>query len=181
MSLRLFNRPRLGHALHTPAGWPPASARLRLRAITHAVAEQILSPEHRDPSWAPGYPAAGDREAASALVIGKPTYLESAPFLTYQIVLRDDDLVIGGAGFHGPPDAQRSVSIGYGVVSEYEGRGYATEALLLLVEVASAHGVRVIKGDTALSNVASQRVMEKAGFRRVRDDDNLRYYERRIR
>jgi RimJ/RimL family protein N-acetyltransferase len=155
--------------------------RLQLRPITHEVARRLLQTRSHDPSWAQGYPAPGDREAVAALVIGKPLYTESAPFLSYQIVRREDGLVIGGAGFHGPPDQRRSVSVGYGVVPAHEGRGYATEALLLLVDIARAHDVHVLKGDTLVTNAASRRVMEKAQFRCVRDDGRLRFYERRLR
>ena len=37
-------------------------------------------------------------------------------------------LVIGSAGFTGPPDPAGNVEIAYGIVPDYEGHGFATEA-----------------------------------------------------
>lgn len=56
------------------------------------------------------------------------------------------------------------VDIGYTVVEEYQGRGYATKALALGVELARAFGERIyvqIRDD----NRASQAVARKCGFR----------------
>lgn len=157
----------------------PEGGRLELRPITQPLARRLLDGPP-DESWADGYPAPGDREAAAALVIGKPMYERNAPFLTYQLVRRSDGRVVGGAGFHGPPDADGVVIVGYGVVPEEEGRGYGTEALLMLVDIARRNGVRRVRGDAELDNRASQRVMEKAGFHWRHDDGKLRYYERRL-
>jgi RimJ/RimL family protein N-acetyltransferase len=56
---------------------------------------------------------------------------------------------------------------GYGLMPAWRGRGYATRAVRLLAGWAFAHAglARLIAG-TAPENVASQRVLERAGFRR---------------
>jgi GNAT superfamily N-acetyltransferase len=46
--------------------------------------------------------------------------------------------VVGHAGFHGPPDADGVVEVGYTVVPELRGRGYARAALAALVAEAAA-------------------------------------------
>ncbi len=66
-------------------------------------------------------------------------------------------------------------SIGYWVAPGARGRGVATRALVLLSGWALAEGgVRRLELTTHPENVASQRVAEKAGFRRVgvREDDH---------
>jgi RimJ/RimL family protein N-acetyltransferase len=76
------------------------------------------------------------------------------------------------------PDQGGVVELGYGVVPECQGRGIATEALRALLAAAAAAGeVRLARADTARDNLPSQRVMEKAGMRRVREDSDLVYFE----
>lgn len=74
-------------------------------------------------------------------------------------------LVIGNAGFTGPPDAAGKVEIAYGIVPDYEGRGYATEAAAALVTFARADDrVRGVRAQTLPARNASTRVLEKCGF-----------------
>ena len=95
-------------------------------------------------------------------------------FRPQQIVLAS----IGGVGFLGPPDHQGTVSFGYGVAPEVEGRGYATEAVQALLHHAFATGrINRALADTAHDNPASQRVLEKAGLRRTSSDENLHHYQ----
>lgn len=57
------------------------------------------------------------------------------------------------------------VEIGYGLLPEYFGNGYATEAVLAAVKwAASQEGVKVIEAETDADNKASQRVLYKVGF-----------------
>ncbi len=57
------------------------------------------------------------------------------------------------------------VEIGYGIADEYQGRGYATEAVSAIVEWALMQsGVTNVVAETEKSNIASQRVLNKAGF-----------------
>jgi ribosomal-protein-alanine N-acetyltransferase len=73
--------------------------------------------------------------------------------------------VIGAAGFKGPPDADGAVEIAYGMVPEYQGRGYATEAAAALVEFALKSGcVRIARAHTLPEANASTRVLTKCGF-----------------
>lgn len=76
--------------------------------------------------------------------------------------------VIGAAGFKGPPGAEGVVEIAYGVVPDYQGKGYATEAAQALVAYAlSDERVRVVRAHTLREANASTRVLAKCGFRCV--------------
>lgn len=76
--------------------------------------------------------------------------------------------VIGMAGYKGPPDADGVVEIGYGVVPEYQGNGFATEAARALVSYAFADGrVRVVRAHTLPELNASTKVLTRCGFKRV--------------
>jgi RimJ/RimL family protein N-acetyltransferase len=148
--------------------------------------------------WADGFPGEGDRDAArmaarmtvkasiaqrdpSARTDSDPGSgppIPADPFTCYRIDCRRDHAAIGTIGFHGPPDFHRQVTIGYGLVAHSWGNGYATEAVRALIELCRAHpGVRSLAADTGHDNYASQRVLIKSGFRLVRQDRELLYYE----
>ena len=58
-----------------------------------------------------------------------------------------------------------AVEIGYGIMDEYQGQGYATEAIAATVTWALRQpGVICVEAETAPDNRASQRVLEKCGF-----------------
>lgn len=165
------------------------TSRLILHPLTLAEATRIATgtanPTDR---WADGFPSEGDRDATRMIVKAAavladahaPVHVNAhVPFSSYRIDCRRDRAAIGTIGFHGPPNPQGQATIGYGLVPHSWGNGYATEAVLALIDVCRAHpDVRTLAADTTHSNVASQRVLEKTGFRLVRQDEELLYYER---
>jgi ribosomal-protein-alanine N-acetyltransferase len=85
----------------------------------------------------------------------------------FSLLLRDTDTVVGKAGFKGPP-ADGVVEIAYGLSPEYQGKGYATEAVEALTAYAFESGkVRVVRAHTLPESNASGRVLTKCGFRRI--------------
>jgi RimJ/RimL family protein N-acetyltransferase len=77
-------------------------------------------------------------------------------------------VLVGSGGFKGRPDPDGSVEIGYSMVEEFQGRGYATEAVRALAAWAFAHpGVSQVVAETMPGNTGSLRVLEKIGFRPV--------------
>ncbi|GAA5513865.1 hypothetical protein Dcar01_02613 [Deinococcus carri] len=75
---------------------------------------------------------------------------------------------VGQMGAKGTPDARGDLEIGYGLNPEVWGRGYATEAVGALVGALLARpDVRRVTAQTATTNPASGRVLEKLGFTRV--------------
>jgi len=77
-------------------------------------------------------------------------------------------LVIGAGGFKGPPGEDGAVEIAYGVVPDFQGKGYATEAAQALVDYAfSSDRVRVARAHTLPEMNASTRVLTKCGFKHV--------------
>lgn len=99
------------------------------------------------------------------------------PFGTYEIRRSEDGRTIGGLDFHGTPDENGSVTIGYGLIPSAQGKGYASEALRALLAFARAHGVTSVEGDTDHDNTASQHVMAAVGMRLVAEDERLKYYK----
>ena len=86
-------------------------------------------------------------------------------YTAWQLRLRCGGEAVGDLCFKGLSPAG-VVEIGYGMNPAYEGRGLMTEAVKAMLDWASRQpGVREIQAETDPGNLASQRVLEKAGFR----------------
>jgi RimJ/RimL family protein N-acetyltransferase len=84
----------------------------------------------------------------------------------YFAVLLPVRSIVGMCGFKGPPDANRTVEIGYGTMSNHQGRGYATIMARKLVGIAFAtNEVDRVIAHTLPEPNASTRVLGKVGFR----------------
>lgn len=74
-----------------------------------------------------------------------------------------DDTIVGRLNVH-HTDADTG-EVGYRVGAEHEGRGYATAALRQFLTF-ELPGFKRLRAETTSDNVASQRVLVRAGFRR---------------
>ena len=73
--------------------------------------------------------------------------------------------LIGVGGYVGPPDEHGAVEIGYSIVPEWQGAGYASELAAALVARAwSVAAVRRVVAQTAPTNAASLGVLRRLGF-----------------
>jgi RimJ/RimL family protein N-acetyltransferase len=137
----------------------------------------IAGVNHNGHAWADGYPLGSTLLVAELTAAAAAHERPLGRFGTYQVIRRADGRVIGDAGFMGPPDATGAVSIGCGITEDARGQGYATEALTVLVEwVRQQPGLTCVLADTTRSNLASQRLLERVGLRRVGEDGELLYY-----
>jgi RimJ/RimL family protein N-acetyltransferase len=156
------------------------TARLVLHPLTVSESERVAAGEpDGDDRWAPGYPTVGDVSAATRFlgICANSSNPQGQPFGNYEIRRRADGQAIGGIGFHGFPDENGSVTIGFGLSPAARGQGYASEALRELVLFARARGVTCVKGDTSHDNIASQHVMTAAGMQPTHQDEHVRYFE----
>lgn len=127
--------------------------------------------------WGREYPTEGDAVIAGILHrAGPPDDDSDVRWGHWQVLERSSGLVIGGIGFMSPP-AEGEVEFGYGIAPAQQGRGYATEAAAAAVAYAAAAGtVTAVVAGADHDNVASQRVLEKVGFRCIEQgDDPWRY------
>lgn len=77
------------------------------------------------------------------------------------------DVLVGSAGFKGPPDATGVAEIGYAILAPFRGHGYAGAAVTLLTDAAFADpAVTAIIAHTAPTGEASHSVLRRAGFTR---------------
>ncbi len=80
------------------------------------------------------------------------------------MIEKKDGTHIGDLCFKGL-EPNGTAEIGYGILEEYQGQGYATEAVRGALNWAFDHpGVTAIEAETEPENKASQRVLEKCGF-----------------
>lgn len=90
----------------------------------------------------------------------------------YFIVLRAGPLrtLIGSSGFKGRPSADGTVEIGYGIVTDHQRKGYATETVRALLDFAFADPrvTRVI-AETLPELAASKGVLARTGFHFIGD------------
>ncbi|MFE2012509.1 GNAT family N-acetyltransferase [Streptomyces sp. NPDC059491] len=154
-----------------------ATGRLLLCPLSVEGAERVVAREAGgEDRWAEGYPGDGDVRSATGFLRGVAERGDPGVFRPYEI--RVDGVTVGGIGFHGPPDATGVVTVGYGLLPAARGKGYASEALRALLEVARVAGVAGVKGDADLDNAASHRVMEAAGMPCVAVSETLRHFYR---
>ncbi|WP_030797353.1 GNAT family N-acetyltransferase [Streptomyces sp. NRRL S-337] len=143
--------------------------RLVLRPWTAAEAVAALDGT-RSPHWADDFPAEGDRVIAG-LLDQHPDWLGEHSHRL--IIERAGGLVVGSIGLFWPPN-EGVLEIGYGIVASRRGRGYAPEATRALAAFAlTAPGVHTVVATVELSNPASARVLEKAGFQRWSTEENV--------
>lgn len=96
------------------------------------------------------------------------------PFGALAIVERASNEVVGDIGFHGPPDGEGRVEVGYSIVPSRRRRGYASESLVGLVAwTARQPGVREVAARCEPTNVGSIRTLEGQGFERLGERDGL--------
>jgi ribosomal-protein-alanine N-acetyltransferase len=93
------------------------------------------------------------------------------------IILDENNLGIGLAGFKGYPDESGSSEIGYGIDPAYQNQGYMTEAVKALVDWALQHPFCNKVTATTVENPASRRLLEKLGAYLVAEDETATSWE----
>jgi RimJ/RimL family protein N-acetyltransferase len=95
------------------------------------------------------------------------------------------DRAVGVGGFHGPPDQDGVVEIGYAMQPSFREQGLATEAVEGLVDWAFSHeAVTKVCARTLPHLTASIRVLEKTGFTFITEEtdesgETVRLFERK--
>jgi RimJ/RimL family protein N-acetyltransferase len=107
--------------------------------------------------WHPEFPRRDDQDAATLWRDGDPYGPRS--------VVRGVT-VLGSIGFFGPPDEASELEVGYGLVTDARGWGFATEALHALL--AAVGPATTVRASIQPENKASLRVAAKCGFTQLR-------------
>ena len=148
-----------------------ASPRLRLLPLTpsvlRAVAGGDLAEVERQlgarvgTGWEDGVPAKLRLQQLAA----DPS---QQPWLVRAMVASTPRRVVGCVGFHGPPDADGRVEIGYDIVASERRNGYAREGIRALLDWAWATGrVQTCVASVSPHNAPSLALIRSLGFRHV--------------
>ncbi|SEA31224.1 GNAT family N-acetyltransferase [Selenomonas ruminantium] len=104
------------------------------------------------------------RKAYQEMLDGYLAHPEQGEWYAIWMVTRHDGVQVGDLSFKGFNE-DGSVEIGYGIIDEFQGQGYATEAVKAAVNWALKQaGVLRVEAETEQDNTASQRVLAKCGF-----------------
>jgi RimJ/RimL family protein N-acetyltransferase len=154
--------------------------RLTLEGVSPAAARDLGVGGDGGFRWVGGGPYTGTRDAAAALAKTYESGVHRPEWGMFVLVRREDGCAVGGMGFHGPPDEEGCVEVGYDLAVAARGHGYATEALRALSAWALARdGVRRLFARVDRGNVPSQRVVTRAGYLKVSENDEEFTYELR--
>jgi RimJ/RimL family protein N-acetyltransferase len=136
------------------------TARLSLRALTGEQGAVLAEGELPDGfACGEGYPMPDTRD-------GVKLYLRHGvrEYGFHLMVRREDGQVVGEIGFVGPPRGG-AVTIGYAVVPDARGQGFATEAIEALTAWAIEQpGVEEVRAQTLPDNQPSIRALLRAGY-----------------
>lgn len=136
------------------------------------------------PEWPPGEYDKDAQEYFRDLLIKGGEDLEG--WLGWYALKPPDEnqsaVLIGAGGYFGPPSEIGEIEIGYSVMPSFQNKGYATEMVRALVEIALKDSrVKKISARTTVSNKASCKVLEKNGFKSfIRSIENHILYEKKL-
>ncbi len=157
--------------MHRPASSLAIStARLNLLAATATLARADISDpprfaallqSHVPLGWPPA--AMADVQEYFADQLEKGFALPG--WWNWYALARDSRVLVGTGGLAGQPDSEGTVTLGYSIVPEYEGQGYASEMVEGLLQwMAGTRRVRRVHATTFERHFGSARVLEKTGF-----------------
>ena len=141
-------------------------------------AERLLGTE-----LPPEFPSEGERRFLSMRLRQMHEDTRFQVWCPHAIVL--DGQMIGDAGYHGPPginaaNERDAVELGYKIFAPWRGRGYATDAARMLMDIAQERaGVRHFVLSVSPENEPSLAIVHKLGFVRtgekVDEEDGLEH------
>jgi ribosomal-protein-alanine N-acetyltransferase len=90
---------------------------------------------------------------------------EAGRWIVRAAVSEPEGVVIGHGGYHGPPDENGMVEVGYTVDAQYRRQGYAKAILTALIERAATEpGVTTVRASISPTNAASLATIAGFGF-----------------
>lgn len=132
-----------------------ANERIKIYPATREQMEKFISEENNEEL----------KKAYGEMLEGCLAHPDLWEWYTMWIIEKIDGQHIGNLCFKGI-EADRNPEIGYGILQEYQGQGFATEAVKLALEWAFCHlEINEVEAEVNPDNTASQWVLMKCGFR----------------
>jgi ribosomal-protein-alanine N-acetyltransferase len=146
----------------------PATGDLLTAALESSAALADGLAAHVPPTWPPEFLDPPALQFTLDRLVLAP---DEGAWWMYFVLLPQESggrLLIGSAGYKGPPTADGTVEVGYGIVSDHQRRGYASEAVRGLVKRAfDLPEVRRVIAETLPELTPSIGVLRKCGFELV--------------
>lgn len=102
-------------------------------------------------------------------------------WIIWAIEHRSSGKVIGSACIWNIDPIRSCGEVGYGIIPDYQGKGYMQEALSSVVRYAfRSMGLRAVEAFTEESHLKSRRLLEKAGFSETGTVDDPGFFSSRI-
>jgi len=143
-----------------------AGERIRLTQVTEADLSWVSELECNPEVWTYEESIEADREKATAKYADQ---LNSVHHCDYIILLpgETEAVPIGIAQLWSYVEHRRSWELGFGLLPQYQGRGYGSEAVVLLLDCAfRSLGAHKVVGMCNAHNVRSIRLLEQVGMQR---------------
>ncbi|MFJ2771813.1 GNAT family N-acetyltransferase [Streptomyces sp. NPDC087300] len=148
-----------------------------LTEVTPAAAADLASGGTGGFTWIEGGPFDGTRVAAAMVSKAYASGVHRPAWGMYALVRAEDGLAVGGMGFHGAPDDEGCVEVGYDLAVAARGKGYATEALRALSQWALTHPeVTSLLAQTDPTNAPSQSLLTRTGWTRLPNRESTHAY-----
>jgi RimJ/RimL family protein N-acetyltransferase len=153
------------------------SAHLRLHRLSVDEAARIVRHERRQGElWASGFPTFEQIDFLTAFIADSAARRDPGAFGLFVVTRIEDGLVMGGAGFFGPPDEFGAVEIVVELDASVRRLGYGSEVIALLIDLARENGADFVITSTSVHNVAGQHAIEHGGLTEVVRDESIVHY-----
>ena len=128
----------------------------------------LIAPAFVDPAVGgeAGLPPVGADALRAMLHEQLPAMRAQGLLAAYVVTESPEDTILGGITLHHLDPMRDGVEVGYWLFQEARGRGVATRAVGALVEHAFDNGLIRVEAHVRVGNRASERVLERLGFRR---------------
>lgn len=146
------------------------SERLILRNFVESDLEPFLS-YRNDPMVAKyqgwGIPYSRDKGQAFILSMLGKVDLKQDSWIQFAVALKDSNQLVGDLGCYIKKDDERQARIGFTLDSKHWRKGYITEIIPHLLDyLFEEMNIHRVAADCDVENIASQRTLEKLGFRK---------------
>lgn len=92
----------------------------------------------------------------------------------WTIISKADNKMVGDICIIGEPNAEGEIEIGYGTYSEFQGKGFMTEAVKCIIYWAKTEpGINSIVASTLKTNIASFTILQKNKFIKTGETESL--------
>ena len=153
------------------------SSNLLLHPLEVDEAARIVRQDRRPGElWASGFPTLEQVDFLTAFIADSAARRDPGAFGLFLVIRREDRLVIGGAGFFGPPDEFGAVELVVELDRSIRRLGYGSEVIESLIGIARRNGADFVITSTSVTNLPGQHAIENGGLVEVVRDESIVHY-----